>query len=185
MSSNPCKKWITEANDRWRERGIVYCTHHWVLLTARLEYACCQLKTIEAGDERLLLELCVVRPTSLGITLLLLVLPYACYQEMAQNTTTEVVCILQHIYLIAKTMNWHIITHTLSHRKTVLLNITQRLEKCCQLPKHLWCRKAELCCQWTNGLKWQRHYHCLQVSNVPCLKYGQNTSKLLLFWNLH
>ena len=35
--SNPCKKWVTEANGRWRGRGVVYRRRHGVFQAARLE----------------------------------------------------------------------------------------------------------------------------------------------------
>jgi len=65
-----------EANGRWRGRGVVYgvyCLRPLSLSAPSCKagmYAHCQLKTMETGDERLLLELWVMRgPTCLGITL--------------------------------------------------------------------------------------------------------------------
>ena len=84
LSSNLCKKWVTEANGRWRgERRTLPPTSLSVPSYKAGVYARCRLKTIETGGE------CKTpravgrgRPISLGITLFFFALHQACIENV-------------------------------------------------------------------------------------------------------
>ena len=83
MSSNPCKKWVTEANGRWRGRDVVYRPRYRVLLAARLEcILAAGLIDYGNGDERPLpRDVGRERPTSHGMICLFFIC-YICNSKM-------------------------------------------------------------------------------------------------------